>query len=307
MLIYSEKISPRIEYAVEVLFKPWYPNAVITSDLGKSVSYDGPVICYNHENNIPNSIWIKPSGLLFETTHSSAEPGTNTWKGLPSLFPVTSEIPFDVLAATFYLVSRYEEYNKEAGRDELGRFLASTSFAFRNNFLDRPLVDEWRHALVEIIEEKWTASSQQTEYKEILSIDIDSAFAYKHKGFKRTLGGFGLDIVNLRFGNFIRRLSTLLGFRADDFDTYDHILQVQKTSGINVIWFFLLADYNKHDINVPYTSEPLRKLITKLDGKGQVGIHPGVKSNGDLPCLKKEINRLVEITRRPCLNSRQHY
>jgi hypothetical protein len=121
---------------------------------------------------------------------------------------------------------------------------------------------------------------------------------------KRTIGGFGLDILKLRFGNFFRRLATVLRLRDDDFDTYDYI---QQNAHLPVMWFFLLADYNAYDINVPHTSMALRKLITKLDGKGQVGIHPGVKSNEDITRLKDEIGRLVEITRRPCLHSRQHY
>jgi hypothetical protein len=44
------------------------------------------------------------------------------------------DLPFDPLAATFYLVSRYEEYLPFIP-DEHGRFPAKQSFAFSNGFL----------------------------------------------------------------------------------------------------------------------------------------------------------------------------
>ena len=45
------------------------------------------------------------------------------WKGLPVFFQTTSDsdIPFDVFAASFFLVSRYEEY-LEFQPDAHGRF-----------------------------------------------------------------------------------------------------------------------------------------------------------------------------------------
>jgi hypothetical protein len=307
MLVYSKTISSRLEYACEVLLKPWYPEMRLTSDMQECEGYKGPVLCYDQEKTISTSIWIKPHGLLFENFITNQSPVLCSWNDLPAFFPLPSEIPFDIFSAVFFLVSRYEEYNIEDGRDSMGRFMASSSFAYKNNFLHRPLIDEWRKQLSHEIESKWPGNARFSEYKEIISIDVDSAFAYKHKGFKRTIGGFCLDLLKLRFGNLARRFSAILGWRSDDFNTYDEILEFQKKYKVPVIWFFLLSDYNKYDINVPHTSKPLRTLISQLDGKCQVGIHPGVKSNDNIELLKTEIGRLVEITRRPCMHSRQHY
>jgi hypothetical protein len=307
MLVYSKTISSRLEYACEVLLSPWYPELRISSNIEECERYSGPVLCYDYEKKLSSALWIHPHGLLFEKSISHIEPNLGEWSGLPTLFPVNSDLPFDILSAVFFLVSRYEEYNREEGRDDMGRFLASSSVAFVNDFLHRPLIDEWRKQLSNELEIKWPGHVKITEFKEIISIDVDSAFAYKHKGFKRTLGGFGLDVIKFRFRNFTRRFSTLLGWRPDDFNTYDQIMDFQKVHGVPVIWFFLLSDYNKYDINVPHTSKPLRTLISKLDGKTQVGIHPGVMTNDQPDRLKTEIERLVEITRRPCMHSRQHY
>ena len=48
----------------------------------------------------------------------------------------------DILAAAFYLLSRYEEYLPFEA-DEHGRFPAHQSLAYKTGFLQRPIIQEW--------------------------------------------------------------------------------------------------------------------------------------------------------------------
>jgi hypothetical protein len=57
----------------------------------------------------------------------------------------TREAP-DIVAGTFFMLTRYEELLNQA-RDEHGRFPASASVADTYDFLDRPIVDEYREQL----------------------------------------------------------------------------------------------------------------------------------------------------------------
>jgi len=307
MLMYSSNISSRLQYAVDALLGPWYSDIRITDNLDEFIRYVGPSVCYDKSNLKEGSIWIDPAELIFQKGITSIKPTLATWKDIPSPFSSGGDIGFDVFAATFYMLSRYEEYSSDHILDNMGRFTAANSFAFKNGFLSRPIVDEYRLALSEIIESKWPNSAVKTKFESITSIDVDSAFAYKHKGFKRSIGGMAKDVLSLRFGNLMRRIAALSGWIRDDYDTYDKIIAHSKNSGQKTIWFFLLADFGSHDKNVPVESRQLRELIASLDSRSQVGIHPGVASNGDISTLKNEINRLVEITRRPCFHSRQHY
>ena len=80
--------------------------------------------------------------LLWETGTREQSIEMASWEELPVFFTVDkgSELTFDPFALVFYLVSRYEEY-LPFQPDEHGRFPATASLAYRERFLDIPLVD----------------------------------------------------------------------------------------------------------------------------------------------------------------------
>ena len=138
--IYSEANVPRLRYIAgillgDILGLQW---EVITDrrKLGKH-----PVINYSSED-IPGALKIAPDTLLFETGVSQREIFITEWKGLPVFFQTSSlsDLPFDIFAASFFLVSRYEEYS-DFHPDEHGRYQASSSLAFKNGFLGIPVID----------------------------------------------------------------------------------------------------------------------------------------------------------------------
>ena len=61
---------------------------------------------------------------------------------------------FDIFAASFYLLSRYEEFLPHV-KDDYGRFLATESIAFKHDFLKQPVVDIWAYKLKSVLEEKF--------------------------------------------------------------------------------------------------------------------------------------------------------
>ena len=60
------------------------------------------------------------------------------WEGLPCIFKTygDSVLPFDLFAASFYLVSRYEEYLPFTN-DQFGRFSANQSVAWQRGFFGK--------------------------------------------------------------------------------------------------------------------------------------------------------------------------
>ena len=53
-----------------------------------------------------------------------------------------SDLPFDPFAASFYLISRYEEY-LPCVKDQHDRYPATNSLAYQEGFLQQPVVDKW--------------------------------------------------------------------------------------------------------------------------------------------------------------------
>lgn len=49
----------------------------------------------------------------------------------------------DIIASTFFLITRYEEYVNKGDRDQYGRLSGRKSLPYRADFLMRPIVDEY--------------------------------------------------------------------------------------------------------------------------------------------------------------------
>jgi hypothetical protein len=309
ILIYSEKINNRLSYTCKVIFelileKPFE----LTDELEKFEEYDGVKFNYSKVEDLPG-IQIWPSGLLAERGLKEQKIDYCKWGDLPALFPTSSElpVPFDLFSSAFYLITRYEEYLPHAS-DEYGRFKADLSIAYEYDFLHLPIIDLWAYKLRDLICSIYaSAKFQERQYKFISTIDIDSAFAYRHKGLVRTLGGFAKDVSQLDLENFTARMRSLLGKDPDPFDTYEELQFLHDEFDIESIYFFLLADYGHNDKNVSVNSRPFQSLIKSIADHARVGIHPGFMSNYQPEKLPKEVSRLSQIVKREITVSRQHF
>lgn len=102
------------------------------------------------------SIVIVPSGFFknhtYGTTASLPELPLQEIEGTPLLFGTpkiemvrdTLVIHADLIASTYFLITRYEEIIQRNLRDEHGRFPGKQSLPYRAGFLHRPIVDEYR-------------------------------------------------------------------------------------------------------------------------------------------------------------------
>ena len=220
--IFSENDSPRLRYIAgiilgNILGLQW--EAVTDRrKLGKH-----PVINYS-VLNINGSVKISPDKLLFESGVAKREITVGEWKGYPVFFQTDqgSDIPFDIFAASFYLVSRYEEY-LEYDPDEHRRYPASASLACRNGFLEKPVVDLWTKEFARIILKKYpTIAFKRSEYNALLTIDSDQPFAFLGKGMIRSMGALLRDLT-VRNGHASDRFRVLTRDEEDPFQVYDYI------------------------------------------------------------------------------------
>jgi hypothetical protein len=307
ILIYTERTTNRITYACQVIFThilkaEWR----ITTAVADIRDHQGVTMAYG-ACEFETDVQIPAGKFLLEKTIDDIEPDTGDWNGLKTLFPMLGGIPFDLLSATFYLVSRYEEYLPYKA-DSQGRFQAEESFAFKNGFLADPIIDQWALALKEQIQRsKPKERFGQRKFQHISTVDIDSAYAYRYKGFMRTLGGFAKDVVAFDLKNARKRLSTIMGLAPDQYDTYDEMIKLHQEYQVSGVFFFLLADYGHNDKNVPHTSDRYRLTIKRLADYFDIGVHPGYMSNTEPEKISQEISRLADISKVDVVNSRQHF
>ncbi|MFC2104628.1 polysaccharide deacetylase family protein [Bacteroidota bacterium] len=308
ILIYNQRKSARLNYIVKFIFNDILGTEVkIVTDKSEFESSNLPKINYSKET-IEGSFQITPVDLLFESNILQKKIEISEWEDQKVFFQTSenSDIPFDLFAASFFLISRYEEYLPFSA-DQHGRFEANQSIAGKNGFLYDPVVDQWACMLAKVLKDRFPGfGTCKRKFKYISTIDVDNAYAYLYKGTVRTLGASMRDLFKLDFNENIKRFQTLTGEK-DPFDTYGYLDALHKQYGIQPFWFFLVGNYNTYDKNLPLDNEAFQELIKEISDVAEIGIHPSYESNKSFDQLKKEFDYLSSISKNPITRSRQHY
>jgi len=268
-----------------------------------------PFIKINYSIESLDGISVFPKALLYETILAWVNPAYKIYKGLPVLFWTDQEadIPFDIFAASFFMISRYEEYLPQP-LDMHGRVNAEDSVAYQHSFLHIPVVDHWSNLLKNEIIKRYPGTLFPSRvFTYIPTIDVDIAFAYLYRNLTRFTGATLKSIVKGDFEDNLRRFRTILSRERDPFDTYDLASELFDEFDLQPVFFFLLGRYGKFDRNIPVNSEEFQQLIRKINQKYAVGIHPSYRSNEERHRLKLEIGQLEKITNRTVIRSRQHF
>ncbi|MBW6501051.1 MAG: polysaccharide deacetylase family protein [Bacteroidales bacterium] len=304
--IFATANAPRLRYIAGIILEDilgleW---ELITDrrKLGKHtvINYSGM--------NISGAFKITPDPLLFETGISAREISVTEWHGLPVFFQATngSDLPFDIFAASFFLLSRYEEY-LYFQPDEHGRFRASDSLAFRNGFLDRPVIDLWTKEFAKALLKKFqTIAFRRNEFSALVTIDADEPFAYPGKSRFGSLGGFFRDIAQ-KTGLSGRKPGRTLTSEKDPFDVFDYIDETIERFGADPIFFFPVGDPSEYDKNPPYRNEDYQELILRISGKYPTGIHPSYHSAENASVMITETGRLKSLLGTEITRNRFHY
>jgi hypothetical protein len=309
VLVYSESDSPRLRYAFGLIFKDILGLELdFTQSLEEFISADTIKVNYS-DTALEDILGIRPSEIIFETGIQNQAVSVDEWEGIPVFFARkgSDPFPFDPIAMTFYLVSRYEEYIP-GQRDLHGRFMPEYSLAYQHGFLESPLVNTLAMMIREQLEFRYPDHAfPKQHYRFQATVDIDQAFAHKGKGFIRSLGGLAKLMLNLNFGESVNKLKVIAGSRPDPYDNFEFQARVFEEYGLKPVYFVLIGNYGKYDKNSPHRNPAFRRLIKKLSGKAEIGIHPSYGSYDKLEMLAVESDRLKNITGKEVRLSRQHF
>lgn len=309
LAIFTPRVTSRLKYTFDLFFTQILsiPYRII-SDVNEFKNFPGPKISYC-DQQVSDELFFYATKLLFEKGIEDQQITVFDWQGLKVFFATHPKylLPFDPFAATFYLVSRYEEYLPHL-RDDHDRYQTTESLAFQKNFLQRPLVNNYAMVVKNLLKQRYPQLNfQERKYRFISTIDIDNAWAYLEKGFMRTAGAYARSVISFDFEDFMQRTRTLTGFQKDPYDTYELQFELQRKYKFRSIYFFLLGEYGLNDKNVPVDSRKFRSLIKSIADYAETGIHPSYGSNKNPVRLKKELNELSKILKREVTKSRQHF
>ena len=302
ILLYSDTSSTRLQYICKFIFNEQLGiTHSITIDSESFKNHNGPKINYS-EGKVENAFNIRNQPLLFEQDIKEQDITCFESGDYKAFFKSpASDFPFDIFAASFYLLSRYEEYLPHE-LDMYGRYAHENSLAFKEGFLNIPLINIWIQDFARALKIKFsTLHFQPPVFKFLPTYDIDIAYSFKHKGILRNIGGF---IKNPT----AERLAVLSGLKKDPFDSYEFMDALHTKNKLEPVYFFLVATSGSlYDKNISPYSNAMWQLIKRHAKKYTTGLHPSWKSNKNLSLLKKEKKILETAGNIPVTISRQHY
>ncbi|MCG9881386.1 MAG: polysaccharide deacetylase family protein [Bacteroidia bacterium] len=314
MLVFAAQATPRLRYILDgILLHRFGLNYTITDNPDYFETSKTPKINYSREL-IQGCVNIPACELLFQETIAKQNIEVldhPNWKKIffalqypeiPDFTIDTSYLPFDILSASFYLLSRYEEY-LPSKFDEHNRYKPENSLAFNNDFLEIPLVDYWLKSFEKSIQKCYPALGlNQSKFTQINSIDID--FAYKYKGLSTA------SKLRKFVGSAIKGKINLLPFNPpnpDPYDQYEFLTKTPNEKGIETIFFFLLANYGNHDKNLSPRSMEIKELVQTLSKDYTCGIHPSYKGALINKLYQQELQFFKEYSGADAKLSRHHF
>lgn len=309
LLVYTHKITPRLSYAFKHVCTRILGIPVgFTTTVEEFIAHDSLKMSYTKQP-LSSELYIKSHELLFEQGLSDVDIHVQDWENTKAFFSSSERscLPYDIFAATFYLLSRYEEYLPHV-KDEYGRFTASESVAFKNKFLNQPVIDIWAYKLKAVLEVNYPDFDfPQKAYSIKPVIDVPSPYHYNLKGIMRTFGGTLKDLLGLKLRNLYNRYMVLLGFKHDPYDTFKYIINRQKQTPFQFQFFFMIGDYSTFDKGINIQKKKYVTLIKHVFDYCKVGLKTSYFALDDLDILKTEKKRMESVINTTLTASRNSF
>jgi len=309
LLIFTHKVTNRLTYTARQVFEKILGIDIsFTTKVEDFIKHSGPKITYSKQP-LQNEFFIRSNDLLFEQGINDLEIKVSEWDGVPCFFSSgeKSSIPFDIFSASFFLLSRYEEYLPHV-KDSVGRFPVKESLAYQNNFLELPVVDLWAYKLLDALKERFPdIGASERSYSFTSIINVTTSHCYAMRGFVRSLGGVFIDLGSFRLKNIVKRFSVLLGFSKDPYDNFYELVEIHKKLPIKTMFFFQFAKHSAHDKNISPNNNKFRYLIKSVADYSVVSLSTSFLSSTNKSVLKEEKKQLGNLINKPINYSRLRY
>ncbi len=309
LLIYTHKITPRFSFVMKQLFTRILGIEItFATQVEDFIKHTGPKITYTKQP-LQNEFFVRSNDLLFEQGINDIQINISDWDGIPCFFFAgeRSAVPFDIFSASFYLLSRYEEYLPHV-KDIHGRFPPRESMAYKNNFLKIPVVDLWAFKLLEELKRRFPdIQDNRRSYSYTSIIDVTTSHCFAYRGFLRGAAGLFADLFTFRLGRVGQRIGVWFDPKKDPYDNFQQLIALHKKYRVRNKFFFQFADYSTYDKNVSPNSNRFKFLIKSIADYSMVSLAASYSSFQDIELLKKERKRLANVINRPVNFSRMRY
>ena len=292
ILIYCKKTSPRIDYIFNHILKIILNNNfLITNSKSHFLEYSRAKFSYAN-TPISNELFFQCSGLLEERGLENQEVKIFEWDNLKCFFRVgpKSALPFDIFSASFFLLSRYEEYMPYKG-DKSSQFNYFESLAYKENFLEIPLIDLWVERFKFLLENKLKLKCKMVLKNHKTSIIISSLFPYKYinKYPFESIIIFFKNLIKLNLWEVVEHFLVLLKIKVDPWEIDNYIKNVLLDSKSKVLFFFSFSAESFLKNETPKTNVSFKKYVKEISDNFEIGLLPSKNSIKNSKVLELEM------------------
>jgi hypothetical protein len=212
-------------------------------------------------------------------------------------------LPVDIFGSAFFMLSRYEEM-VNSDRDEHDRFPAWASLAYKEGFLERPIVDEYVEILWATMQYLWPGlERKQRKFSIKVSHDVDSPSLYAFKPWAtigRMMAGHLLkrrDFKAFVTAPYIKLATRTQLLQADPCNTFDWLMDVSEANNLRSAFYFICGHTDlAHDADYEPEHPVIRQLMRRIHQRGhEIGLHPSYSTFQKPELIKQEAVRLKRI------------
>jgi Family of unknown function (DUF7033) len=222
----------------------------------------------------------------------------------------------DLFGSVFFQLTRYEELACEA-RDEHDRFPAEATLAYAENFLNRPLANEYVEVLWAALQRLWPPlRRRRRSSNEYLSHDVDWPLQPALSAPRAAKAALG-DVVRRHDLGLARARRHAARHRAptrDPYNTFDFIMALSERKGLRSAFYFQAGRTNANFDGTYSLDDPwIGELIRRIHERGhEVGLHPSYGTFRDAGAILAERDALARACERlrveqPEWGGRQHF
>ena len=214
----------------------------------------------------------------------------------------------DIIASSYFVLTRYEEMVREGVRDEHRRFPGKESLLYKAGFIERPIVDEYGLLL-----RKWLrnigleVTEPQRQFSILLTHDVDCLKRYSRR-FQpfRTIASSLLGKRPLK--DAVESTLVSLKFKKDPYDTFDQLIEIDRKGGAKSIYYFIAGSESKFDYQNYICSKKARQIIKKVKEAGaEIGVHLSYNASIKPELIAKEKELLESVAEKEIHHCRFHF
>lgn len=250
--------------------------------------------------------WLPESEGWLASPLGSDLPAPGLLKGQNKLIYKTNEgysIKYDILGLIFRMLTRIEEFDRD-NIDCHDRYSAYTSHAFKNGYLERPIVDEWLIILRQVMKRLWPSHTLvESKFKIKLSHDVDIVSRYRFATPYHIIRRVMIDILKHRdfrsalFAPWGLLFKSIKLSKYDRYNTFEWIMEQSEAHGLTSSFYFICGRTNpKFDAEYEPEHLIIRNLLRTIHSRGhEIGLHPSYNSYLDPDTICLEAERLRKI------------